>query len=97
MILKSIQKVLSFGFSNAPAANQERGRQRRILNPSPGDKRQVAFTPAADVSGGYGRIASAMTLDAAMHGQQKAEHFPGPELSLLLKEKCEFAKQMGVA
>lgn len=97
MILESIQKILSFGFSDAPPTYHARGRQRRILNASPGNKSRVAFTPPAEVSGGDGRIASAMTFDTAMHGHQEAEHFPRPGLPLLLKKEREFAKQMGVA
>ena len=97
MILQTIQKILSFGFSDASSTYHARGRQRRILNAAAGNKSGVAFAPSAEMSGGDGRSACAMTFDKAMHGEEEKKHFPGPALTLLLKEKREFAKQMGVA
>ena len=96
MNLQSIQEILSFGFSDATPTDHARG-QRRILKAAPINQSCVAFAPSVEVSGSQWRSACPMAFDGAMHGEEEAEHFPGPALTLLLKEKREFAKQMGIA
>ena len=97
MIFEPIQKVLSFGFGNATPADHARGRQRRILKPTLGNSIEVAFAPSAELSGGHRRTANPAAFNSAMHGQQDQEHFPGPNLPLLLEEESQFAQEMSVA
>ena len=96
MNLQSIQEILSFGFSDATPTDHARG-QRRILKAAPSNQSCVAFAPSVEVSGSQWRSACPMAFDRAMHGEEEAEHFPGPELALLLKKKSEFAQEMGIA